>query len=78
MRPISAPSALGPHCAKRLMPSAPQPSPLDPFSDNKVASRDSKMTLGASGKPCGSLMVSRPDLALLGGMNIIKVLPLCG
>ena len=52
--------------ANGLMPSAPQPSSLDPCSDNKVASGDSKMTLRASGKPCSSLMVSRPNLALLG------------
>jgi len=74
----SAPSAERPHCAERLMPSAPQPSPLGPFSDNKVASRDSQMTLRASGKPCSSPMVSRPVLAHLGGMKIIKVAPLRG
>jgi hypothetical protein len=52
--------------------------PFDPCSDNKVASRDSKMTLRASGKPCSSPIVSRPDLALLGGMKIIKVSPIRG
>jgi hypothetical protein len=48
------------------MPSTPQPFPLDPFSDNKFASRDSQMTLLSSCKPCSSPMVSRPDQALLG------------
>jgi hypothetical protein len=52
--PNGVPEAAWPHVAGRRWPSAPQPSPLDPFSDHRVASRDSQMTRRAVGMPCSS------------------------
>ena len=52
--PNGVPDAARPHFAGRSWPSAPPPSPLDPFSDNRVASRDSQMTRRAVGRPCSS------------------------
>ncbi len=40
--------------AGRSWPAAPPLSPLDPFSDNRVATRDSRMTRWAVGTPCSS------------------------
>jgi len=52
--PNGVPDAARPHFAGRLWPSAPHPSPLDPFSDNQVASRDSQMARRAVGMLCSS------------------------
>ena len=52
--PNGVPDAARPHCEVRSLPAERQPSPLDPFSDNQVASRASQMTRRAVGTPCSS------------------------